>query len=713
MDQGYLHDSSARTHSSSSSSSSSASPSSTISTGTSGRNAYTVPSASFPLFCSGNLVRADEDATDSSKRAFQTQFRKWQFPSKQNPAYKNDQLVARVKELWEKNMSQQDILRRLKEDGYSISNRGLMQVRTQNHMYLRKPHGDKSAAMATATAQVQAPAQERLDSRPSSRGSMKSSQTKSLMSTDASREGTPYLDADFMPSTGVPEAKFTETVKQARARSEGNERKRRRRTRGWKGEPADPPGPPRYPSETTIDEARVILSLDNEGYQAMRTSFKRICEENNVVKKTMSGPETWEKVKETLIRDVPQLHAPFWTSPENMDQKKLALDVICTDVTKRMRVLEKRMTLAEAKQALGVDPEEARQLRTAFFQIITDAAVRCKSSVGQDEWNKLKDRWFKGSKLIQRILQPHGGPEHQEKLKALEVIASDVMKRARDDKTRRAARRNVSAEERVSGRSPTPATHGTLSPPMDIDDEMLEDAEVEEEEDINHDLHQPSPASHVGSNDTVDSGDFGHVPPIPPIQLVPSPATTPMHVPVVPLASQTPTLHGGDLSQAHSPHRLLPAMLDSPASLSLDSQMGGPLLLPHDASATFVDQQYVPQFTVPSAFHHHPHHHHTHHAVASQSMTIPVYLRLDPHSTIVTNQTMWITTLSSHSLNELRHRAAEKIHGAICLRVEGILKDGKGNEMPLSIEQDAQLSAYLTHLEGATPMFDVQLMWSV
>lgn len=41
-----------------------------------------------------------------SKRAFQTQFKRWDFPSKQNPAHRNIDLVTRVKELWEQNYSQ-------------------------------------------------------------------------------------------------------------------------------------------------------------------------------------------------------------------------------------------------------------------------------------------------------------------------------------------------------------------------------------------------------------------------------------------------------------------------------------------------------------------------------------------------------------------------------------------------------------------------------
>ncbi|KAJ3492687.1 hypothetical protein NLG97_g5218 [Lecanicillium saksenae] len=78
----------------------------------------------------------------NSKRAFQTQFRRWNFPAKQRPAHKNDRLVARIKELWEKNLAQREMLRILnEEDGYDIKPRELMRVRTKNRWLLRVPNG--------------------------------------------------------------------------------------------------------------------------------------------------------------------------------------------------------------------------------------------------------------------------------------------------------------------------------------------------------------------------------------------------------------------------------------------------------------------------------------------------------------------------------------------------------------------------------------------
>ena len=46
----------------------------------------------------------------------------------------------------------------------------------------------------------------------------------------------------------------------------------------------------------------------------------------------------------------------------------------------------------------------------------------------------------------------------------------------------------------------------------------------------------------------------------------------------------------------------------------------------------------------------------------------------------------------------------------LCLRVEGVVKDGKGGEMPLLIGDDAELDAYLAHVQGSPPTFNVQLI---
>lgn len=84
---------------------------------------------------------------------------RWDFPSKQNPAHKNAALVARVKELWEKNTGQKEMLTILSEEGLQIKERELMRVRAKNRWLLRVPNGMKSALKPASGSQSAAQSQ--------------------------------------------------------------------------------------------------------------------------------------------------------------------------------------------------------------------------------------------------------------------------------------------------------------------------------------------------------------------------------------------------------------------------------------------------------------------------------------------------------------------------------------------------------------------------
>ncbi|KAL1848839.1 hypothetical protein Plec18170_007855 [Paecilomyces lecythidis] len=391
-----------------------------------------------------------------SKRAFQTQFKRWGFPSKQNPAHKNASLVARVKELWECNTSQRDMLRILNEEGFSIKERELMRVRAKNRWLLRVPNGMKSHSTVqpqtspTEEEGLLALQQEIYENEPTFDG------TQSLASRPTpQRPPSPGLSPEVL-------AKRKERLERLQAESAERwaTRKRRRRTRGWAGLPADPPGPPRFPSETTIDESKQYLNLDNTMYRQLRDHFQRICEDAGFIKKTIAGPERWQEAKDRLIRESPHLQSVFWEDPNQLDAKALALDVVCTDVTKRMRTLERRMTIAEAKNALGINPEESRQIRNAFYNTLKADHFTSKLEAGDDHWKELKEQWIRGSELLQRILAPGlADPKHTIKLRAMEVLCRDVMKRLRDDQTKRdpSRKRSTSRQENDAQQSPAPA----------------------------------------------------------------------------------------------------------------------------------------------------------------------------------------------------------------------------------------------------------------
>ncbi|KAJ5804289.1 uncharacterized protein N7518_000592 [Penicillium psychrosexuale] len=397
-----------------------------------------------------------------SKRAFQTQFKRWGFPSKQNPAHKNIELVARVKELWERNTSQRDMLRILNDEGFEIKERELMRVRAKNRWLLRVPNGMKSQSNVEEEEAVQ----------PEDEGLLALQQEVYKVESVLDNPHHLPTQPDERPTNESPAlspeviAKRQERLERLKTESAERwaNRKRRRRTRGWAGLPADPPGPPRFPSETTIDESKQYLNLDNTMYRQTRDHFQRICEEAGFIKKTAAGPERWQAAKDKLIQESPHLQQVFNTDPNQRDAKALALDVVCTDVTKRMRTLERRMTIAEAKNALGINPEESRQIRNAFYDTLKVDHFTSKLEAGDEHWRELKEQWIANSELLQQILAPGPvDPDHGNKLKALEVLCRDVMKRLRDDQTKRdPARRRSSARAGSRNQTPTTSSMGSM-----------------------------------------------------------------------------------------------------------------------------------------------------------------------------------------------------------------------------------------------------------
>ncbi|KAL8949988.1 MAG: hypothetical protein Q9183_007559, partial [Haloplaca sp. 2 TL-2023] len=88
-------------------------------------------------------------------------------------------------------------------------------------------------------------------------------------------------------------------------------RTRRRRTQPYAGLPPDPPAPPRFPSETTLEEAKNILHLDKSMYSRLRVTFEEICQQHGVLKKTEAGHDTWGAVKNQLIDESPAIQHLF------------------------------------------------------------------------------------------------------------------------------------------------------------------------------------------------------------------------------------------------------------------------------------------------------------------------------------------------------------------------------------------------------------------
>ena len=318
----------------------------------------------------------------------------------------------------------------LQNEGYSIGERELAR--------LRKKHG---LHMRAASEKTTIPAK-RKEFEPDPLIPQLEEAANAMIPPDESLVSTPETENEestTLPPEVVEKRRRHMEALQAESDQRYQTKTRRRRTRPWAGLPADPPGPPRFPSETTIDEAKQILAMSHPVYLALRDQCQAICEEEGVRKKTDAGPEKWRHVQNRLISESEHLANVFYNDQSSdHKQQNLAVEVICNDVTKRMRTSDNRMTIQDCKNILSINPEEARRLRRSFEDILREDNFTSKFEAGQDHWNELKAQWIGNSPHLQRLIESGpGDPDHARKTKAMELLCRDVMKRLRDDQTRK------------------------------------------------------------------------------------------------------------------------------------------------------------------------------------------------------------------------------------------------------------------------------------
>lgn len=580
---------------------------------------------------------------------------RWDFPRKQNPAHKNPALVARLRELWEQNCSQKDMVDTLQNEGYLINDRELIRLRLRLKLLLRES-APRPKRKRSADSGVKKTSKKKKPKMVPGRGLINQLGNAILAEESSSEESDDEPEAeeqDAREPTQVADDHEQEDIqeegitplsteelmrKQLRLEQLQNEsdekwrtRKRRRRTRGWAGLPADAPGePPRFPSETTIDEAKAYLGLDNDMYRQVRERFLQICKDHHVTKKTIAGPQKWAEIVRQLIDEDEHLTSVFQQEPDvlsNIDalfrpkgQRALSLDVICMDVTKRLRTMDSRMTLADVKNILCLNPEKTRHVRSEFAAKLKADHFTNKHEAGEQHWVDLKTAWVNESDLLRTALA--GGeadPEYQQKLRAIEVLARDVMKRQQQEKTIK----DPSKKKQVhQGPGPGPA-----KPVM------------------------PTSRSRSQPTDT---------------QLTSRPTYDSM------------------------------AALASAADLQIDPSL---LLAASDAAilpTTTYQYQYQDQRSTYDQ---------TYFPASHSSLPLPIYFRLHPHSsTPIPSKTVWLSILHHVSVAEIRQLAAREHPGCAVLKLEGLVTyRGEGGEREVLVEvgDDEELGAYLGHVQSA------------
>ncbi|KAH6853340.1 hypothetical protein B0I37DRAFT_359038 [Chaetomium sp. MPI-CAGE-AT-0009] len=659
-------------------------------------------------------MREHHDFTPS-RRAFQGAFSRWGFPNKLNPAYKNEQLVARIRELWERNHTQKEMVSMLADEGYEVGDREVARIRSKNGWLMRTnggfPLSDPAARQRTGSAEDAIAGTDGGDYAGDANGNDANAGVE--VDEDQSNywnygaTGLEPADAQVQEETlnAMREARreYRKRAHEAESHEKWATKKRRRHTKPYGGLPPDPPGPPRFPSETTLTEAKEILQLDRKTYLAVREKFYSICVDAAVYKKTLVGPERWESLKDQLIRETMHLRAVMWDTTD-IEKKKLAIEVIACDVTKKIRTEATAVKLPDAKVILGLNPEEGRVVRGQLYNLLAQERFTSKLEEGLEFFEELKQRWISESPELSRAIA--GGPadpEYQRKVKAVNVLCKDATRRYRDD---------------VFRRGKTPAI---LLPPSETTKAKGKTASSKQPVNVTGEeaAHGTAQTSTPGSESAAAEAPVG--PPPQPRRRGRPPGVKNKKKPFPHVQSRLVLAH----SDPQEDQQMVDAQLG--ANTSVEPQDQSPFVEDSYGEAYAAarqvqayqpqqqqqqqqqqqrqqqqqqQQQQAPQQPEPDP-------------APSSSGAIAAYFRLSGAAMMMFPgvQAQWIAPLNERTMAELRSAALQKTPGGLCYKIEGIVKDGKGGELPLPVSDEGELETYLQHVQGnGAPRFHIHVV---
>jgi hypothetical protein len=616
-----------------------------------------------------------------------------------------------VKELWERNLSQKEMVSMLADEGYEVGDREVARIRSKNGWLMRSNGGYPAVDVArrqrtgsTEDAADGAGGASNADGGDYPGNDNGNAATAGVQVQEDQSNYWNYGATGLEPVDAQVQEETLNAVREARREyrkrayeAESHERwatkKRRRHTKPYGGLPPDPPGPPRFPSETTLTEAKQILQLDKKAYSTMRERFYTICVDAAVYKKTLVGPERWESLKDQLVRESMHLRAIMW-DPTDMEKKKLAIEVIACDVTKRIRTEATAVKLADAKVILGLNPEEGRLVRGQLYNLLAQEKFTSKLEEGLEFFDELKQRWIAESPELSRVVAAGPtDPEYQRKVKAINVLCKDATRRYRDDVFRLGktpaillppsetspskpkGKRATSAGKETSQEATTPAQASTTGPETAATETPAETNQPRRRGRPPGVKNKKKPFPHVQSRLVLaDSGTEADQ------QLVDAQLGANMSAES---QSQSPFVDdsyvevyaGAQQAQTYQPQQPQPPPAQQPQQ-----------------------QQQAPQPPAPTP---------------TSSNGVAAFFRLTGAAIMMFPgvQGQWIAPLTERTMGELRRAAIQKTPGGICYKIEGIVKDGKGGELPLPVSDEGELETYLQHVQGSgAPTFCIHVV---
>ncbi|TFB02338.1 hypothetical protein CCMA1212_005624 [Trichoderma ghanense] len=632
-----------------------------------------------------------------SRRAFQDQFRRWDFPPKVKSHEQDGSLVARVRELWEMNLSQRGMTQVLRQEGFQVTSADVAKLRGRIGLQMRGPNVDKSRP----ELHVEPQALETEDSG----GSID-------VPFPLLREGGEPMSRTISAQSSSSSSLFLRDSEP----SDPRDAKKRRTGR------KDTPGATaRYPSEMTLDDARRKLGLDKATYRSLRDVFTRVCAALNISRK-VDEPEKWESAKTRLMHDLPMLYEKLCTPRDELEMKQVALDAICKDVAKSKRYTESKMTQLEAKLALRINPQQAREMRLVLTELLEAFGFANKPdgtlapTPTPQQWDELKGLWGQRSGPVRRILSEirSGQGEGSKKAKALDSLARDILKRLRDNRPDRHSRKQQQSDQ-ASTEAQRPhedASQGSDSPPdprlsagpADLGNGLptatsqpyTDGLQAQDDSvtpllgaQLDTGLHVPATtfhdapqvqftSSYTAGMPSSDSGAMSHY--LPDAALVPHSFTwpRPQHPPVPPQPIYAPA-----------------AISNVPPSLTVEQ----PLLLPATAHAGLLAEPYATQPPLSTSML-------PHGSSTSAPGEVTVWFGSHPSSIYRVETPFWVDVITSRTMQGVQQAIANRFPGAACLNVYGVFTHTGGESIVLNDDYD--LTGYLSSVKP--PMLSVQLV---
>jgi hypothetical protein len=347
--------------------------------------------------------------------------------------------VERIKQLWELSYRNGAMASIMQNEGFDISELRIARLRRKHGLVLRNERDFAESATQRRTNVSDPAGSTAPDSHQDQDVFDTMNDFSGLQQQHAGMMSVGDMPYQTMPARHVAAAIAAPTASRKRTQDlmEQSEellqtKKRRRRLRGLGPLPADAPGmPPRYKSETSLNECKAYLQLDNERYQTLRQQFTDICNEMGIIKKTKCEPGQWEAGKDRLIRENLHINAVMHIPHPSPHEVSNALEVICADVTKRIRVTNTRITMQDANNGLQLNPAESKRVRHIFYEMLDQDGYTTKLEFGNERWEELFQIWLTKSEVLVRIQQQ--GIDAQ-KLKFLKVLTRDAQKRLCDSR---------------------------------------------------------------------------------------------------------------------------------------------------------------------------------------------------------------------------------------------------------------------------------------